>query len=180
MRTLITTAVTACAGVALLAACGTQPQTAASAPQSGTAASTTTTARSAAPPPPSGSTPPSAGSTGSPSGAQVSSTACTTAELAVSPGPGQGQSGMQKSDATFTLTNKGGRTCTLEGYPGVSFVTGDNGTQVGAPARRTDAPPKLVTLEPGAGAPTLLLITSPDAYDQAECKPTDVRGLRIY
>jgi hypothetical protein len=87
---------------------------------------------------------------------------------------------MQKSDATFTFTNKGSRACTLEGFPGVSFVTGDNGTQVGAPARRNEMTPKPVTLEPGAGAATLLLITNPDAYDQVECAPTDVRGLRIY
>lgn len=174
MRTQITTAVTACAGVALLAACGAAPQGASSAPPSSSGATTTST-RSAAPPPP------SAGPSSAPvSAAGASSTACTSAELTVSPGPGQGQSGMQKSDATFTFTNKGSRPCTLEGFPGVSFVTGDSGTQVGAAARRNEMTPKLITLDPGAGVATLLLITNPDAYDQAECKPTDVRGLRIY
>jgi hypothetical protein len=171
MRTQLTTAVTACAGLALLAACGAQPRTAAT---SATKAGKSTTTRATTSPPPT-----TAGSTAV-SAAQTTSTACTSAELTVSPGPAGGQGGMQKSDATFTLTNKGSRPCTLEGFPGVSFVTGDNGTQVGAPARRNEMAPKLVTLEPGSGVATLLLITNPDAYDAAECKPTDVRGLRIY
>jgi hypothetical protein len=175
MRTLITTAVTACAGVALLAACTSQPETTTGAPPSiaaitpSSGASTPSATGSPAPPPPS-----------TPVGAEQAAGACKSTELAVSAGPGQGQSGMQKSDATFTLTNKGNRSCTLDGFPGVSFVTGDTGSQVGEPARRNETPTQLVTLAPGAGAATFLLITNPGAYDPAECKPTDVRGLRIY
>jgi Protein of unknown function (DUF4232) len=180
MRTSITTAIAVCAGVALLAACGSTPERSAGALPSN-AAITPSTAASAPPSTgsPTGSSAPSS-APGQTTGAERDAGTCTSAELAVSPGPSQGQSGMQKADATFTLTNKGTRSCTLQGYPGVSFVTGDNGTQVGAPARRTEVPPQLVTLAPGAGAATVLLITNPTAYDEAECKPVDVRGLRIY
>ena len=177
MRTLITTAVTACAGVALLAACGSQPQSSSGATPSNAAITPSTAA----------STPAATGSaTGSAApgtqarGAEKDAGACTSAELSVSLGPSQGQNGMQKADTTFTLTNKGNRSCTLDGFPGVSFVTGDNGTQVGEPARRNESPTQLVTLAPGAGAATFLLVTNPGAYDEAACKPVDVRGLRIY
>ncbi|MET1076237.1 MAG: DUF4232 domain-containing protein [Umezawaea sp.] len=179
-RVLITTVVAASAGMALLAGCGGGGQTISGTAATGGSPSVRTISpapgsSSPAPPPPPPSTSPGAPATNASSGA------CTSAELGVTAGPSQGQSGMQKSDATFTLTNKGTRSCTLEGFPGVSFVTGDNGTQVGAPARRNDAvAPQLVTLAPGAGAATVLLITAPEAYDPAECKPVDVRGLRIY
>ncbi len=177
MRTLLTTAATACAGVALLAACGAQPESTAGAPPSN--ADITPSTRASVSTPPSTGTPASS-SSGQVGGAEPGAPVCTSAELAVTPGPSQGQSGMQKSDATFTLTNKGSRSCTLDGFPGVSFVTGDTGDQVGEPARRNETATQLVTLAPGAGAATLLLITNPGAYDPAECKPVDVRGLRIY
>ncbi|WNV86803.1 DUF4232 domain-containing protein [Umezawaea sp. Da 62-37] len=180
-RVLITTAVAASAGMALLAGCGGGGQATSGAALTGSSPSVRTISpapggsSTTPPPPPPPSTSPGASATNASSGA------CTSAELTVTAGPSQGQSGMQKSDATFTLTNKGTRSCTLEGFPGVSFVTGDNGTQVGAPARRNDAvAPQLVTLAPGAGAATVLLITAPEAYDPAECKSVDVRGLRIY
>jgi uncharacterized protein DUF4232 len=178
MRTLVTTAVTACAGVALLAACGATPDSSAGATPSNAAITPSTRVSSPAP-----STSAPAASSSSPNqvaGAEPGATACTSAELAVSRGPDQGQSGMQKADSSFTLTNKGSRSCTLDGFPGVSFVTGDNGTQVGTAARRNEMRPHLVTLAPGAGAVTLLLTTNAGAYDEAECKPVDVRGQRIY
>ncbi|HEX6345343.1 DUF4232 domain-containing protein [Umezawaea sp.] len=174
MRTLITATVTACAGAALLTACGAQSESSTGA-QPSAVAITPTTAASA----PAASGSPAPTSTPA-SGAERDAGACASAELAVSAGPSQGESGMQKADATFTLTNKGTRSCTLDGFPGVSFVTGNDGTQVGEPARRNAAAPQLVTLAPGAAVATFLLITNPGAFDEAECGPVDVRGLRIY
>ncbi|MCS7480518.1 DUF4232 domain-containing protein [Umezawaea endophytica] len=176
MRTLITTAVTACAGVALLAACGSAPESSAGAPTPSNAAITPSTGAST----PAATGTSTSGTAPSTQGAEKDAGACTSAELAVTLGPSQGQNGMQKADTTFTLTNKGTRSCTLDGFPGVSFVTGDNGTQVGEPARRNEAPTQLVTLAPGAGAATFLLVTNAGAYSEAECAPVDVRGLRIY
>lgn len=177
MRTLITTAATACAGVALLAACGSTPDSSAGSTPSNAAITPSSRASSPAPAP---STPAASSSPSQVTGAEPAATQCTSAELAVSRGPDQGQSGMQKADSSFTLTNKGTRSCTLDGFPGVSFVTGDNGTQVGTPARRNAMQPHLVTLAPGAGAVTLLLVTNTAAFDDADCKPVDVRGQRVY
>lgn len=38
---------------------------------------------------------------------------------------------------TVILTNESSKTCDLYGYPGVSFVTGAGGHQIGAPATRS-------------------------------------------
>lgn len=59
---------------------------------------------------------------------------CTTSELNISTGTQQGAAGSVLIDLNFT--NAGSTDCTLHGFPGVSFVGMDNGTQIGAPAVR--------------------------------------------
>jgi hypothetical protein len=49
----------------------------------------------------------------------------------------------------LVFTNTGGRSCTIQGFPGVSFVTGDDGHQVGEAAMRVDPKGPPVTLKPG-------------------------------
>jgi hypothetical protein len=79
------------------------------------------------------------------------------------------------------LTNTSAATCTLYGYPGVSFVTGIGGSQIGAPATRAPATTRsLVTLAPGAKASLLLAVHDASAYPPARCKPTSANWLRIY
>ncbi|MEU7476402.1 DUF4232 domain-containing protein [Lentzea sp. NPDC042327] len=106
--------------------------------------------------------------------------ACRSADLGLALNPDQGGGGMNKMRYLLAFTNKGAAACTLQGFPGVSFVTGDTGTQVGAPATREGAEPAAVTLQPGASASSLVTIANAGVYDPAECAPTDVRGLRIY
>jgi uncharacterized protein DUF4232 len=166
----LATAVTA---VALLAACtsqggGTSSTGAASVPAQSLASSPS--ASSAA----TGSATPSAPAVASgPAG-------CKSADLAVTLTPDQGGGGMNKNRQVLTFTNKGAAECTLQGSPGVSFVTGDNGTQVGAPATKEAEGGAVVPLAPGAAATSALAITNADVFDAAECAPADVRGLRVY
>jgi uncharacterized protein DUF4232 len=80
----------------------------------------------------------------------------------------------------LVFTNIGQRTCTIQGFPGVSFVAGDDGHQVGAAAARTGAAGRLVTLGPGASAAATLGIRNVDAVDPAVCRPVAVRGFRVY
>lgn len=80
---------------------------------------------------------------------------------------------------TLTFTNSGKRTCTLDGHPGVSFVAGDDGHQVGA-AARADGPVSRVRLAPGATATAALRIANEENYPAATCRPTPVRGFRVY
>ena len=75
------------------------------------------------------------------------------------------------------VRNTGGTTCLMTGWPGVSFVTGSQGRQVGAPAARQGTP-AVVSLAPGASAEALLQVA--EAGDFAPCTTTSVRGLRIY
>src|SRR5699024_10045591 len=60
--------------------------------------------------------------------APLCTAAATTVEVAV----GQGAAG--HVEYLITMTNTGDRPCTVQGYPGVSMVAGDDGTQVGAAA----------------------------------------------
>ena len=103
---------------------------------------------------------------------------CKNAELTVSlgaPDPGAGQIYSQ-----ILFVNKGTTTCRLSGHPGVSYVAGDDGHQVGASATRTGTVVTTVSLAPGATASALLHETNYANFDQSVCKPVTVRGLRVY
>lgn len=79
------------------------------------------------------------------------------------------------------LTNTSARTCSLEGYPGVSFVTGPAGTQIGDPARRNPvAAPGIVTLDAGQVAHATLQVAAAGNYDPTQCMPVMAHYLRIY
>ena len=104
---------------------------------------------------------------------------CHTKDLALRTGEGEGAAGTEYLALIFT--NKSSRTCTLYGYPGVSWVAGDHGTQVGDPFQRGGTHKKVtVTLKPGRAAHTNLQMPNAANYDPAKCKPVTVRGLRVY
>ena len=79
------------------------------------------------------------------------------------------------------LTNTSESTCTLYGYPGVSFVTGPSGTQLGAAAHRNPVTAAAtVTLDPGQVAHAILQVAEAGNYDQTQCKPVTAHYLSIY
>jgi len=79
------------------------------------------------------------------------------------------------------MTNKGSATCTLSGFPGVSFVAGDDGHQVGNAANEDKSQQVApVTLAKGASAQFVVRISNADNYDPSACQPVAARGLRIY
>jgi hypothetical protein len=102
---------------------------------------------------------------------------CLASGLQAALGVSQGTAGTIYQ--VIVLTNTSNATCTLYGYPGVSFVTGAGGSQVGAPASKNPVVAKaLVTLAAGAKADVLLAVH--DAGAIANCKITSVNWLRIY
>lgn len=103
---------------------------------------------------------------------------CKPANLKLTLGPTNGAAGTFYAPLRFT--NVSDATCVMVGWPGVSYVTGDNGTQVGQPAKRTGPKGPQVTLRPGAVASSVLAMTDVGVFDPAECKPTATRGLRVY
>lgn len=104
--------------------------------------------------------------------------ACRTAALQLALTNPMGTAG--STYVTLSLLNQG-PTCTLEGYPGVSFVAGPAGTQVGAAgARSSGTTAALVTLAPGHAAQATLRLVDPGDFDPAACRPVATTGLRVY
>jgi hypothetical protein len=103
---------------------------------------------------------------------------CKAGNLALS--FGGGDAGMNQQERVLRFTNTGKQTCAIVGFPGVSYVAGDNGQQVGAPAVRTGKIGAQVNLAPGAVASTVIHSVNPGVFDASACQPTAVRGYRIY
>lgn len=80
------------------------------------------------------------------------------------------------------LTNNGTQPCALKGYPGVSLVTGNDGTQLGAPAEMdTNGPERQwLTIKPAESLISALDIAQAANYDKKECQPEKADGFRIY
>jgi Protein of unknown function (DUF4232) len=137
----------------------------------------------AAAPPPSASSP-GAGDSEAPDAGTPQAAAgpkeCKAADLALAVVSGSG-AGMSHLGVNLQFTNKTQQTCTLQGSPGVSFVSGDDGQQVGDPAtREPKSGAKRVTVAPGRQVTSELNITNAAVYPPGECQPVQARGLRVY
>jgi hypothetical protein len=162
----------------------------------GTAALLATGALTAACGPVNGNTASGGGS--SPGGGAAPSTA---ASPAASPGssPGGAASGCSSSALTahvdisqggaaagstyvpIDFTNTSASACTMDGYPGVSFVRGPSGGQLGNPAARNPAAaPAMVTLAPGGVAHAILQVAEAGNYSQSACTPVAAHWLKIF
>ena len=103
---------------------------------------------------------------------------CKAASLKLSIGSGDAAAGHFYVPIVFT--NTGSTPCLMRGFPGVSYVTGDNGSQVGQPATRSGTIGSSVTLAPNAVASSVVTVTDISVFDASSCKPTSVRGFRVY
>jgi hypothetical protein len=104
---------------------------------------------------------------------------CVTSALAASIGPGSGAAGSTYYPIEFTNTS--GATCTLYGYPGVSFVAAPGTAQLGGTAARNSTfSPKVVTLAPGAVAHASVQVVVAQSYPASLCKPVTAHFLRVY
>ncbi len=105
---------------------------------------------------------------------------CATSDLTGT--IGQGGGGAAGSvEVTLVLTNNGSGQCSLQGWPGVSFVGNGNGTQLGNPADfDRSAPHATVVLQPGGTAQAPLKIVQAMNYPEADCKPQKADGFRVY
>jgi hypothetical protein len=182
-----TGAALACTAVLALAACGSDDDSGSGSSPTATDAASTASTTGASPttgaaggtPAPGGDAPAPGDSAGSGGDGQVSDDArCHTSELEVTDGGGDGAAGSVYH--TLNFRNSGDRTCTVAGFPGVSLVGDDNGTQIGAAAdRESGGAADPVTLGPGQSATAQLRIVNVDNYgDQCTVAPAD--GLRIY
>lgn len=172
------------AGAVLLtvAACGgtTEPTPGASGSVGSGAApasSASTAAGSAAP-----SSSPGSPGTAAPSSTSSGATGggvCAVGRLRVRYAVDVGGGGAGSVAGKLTFTNTGSAACTLRGFPGVSYVGGGDGTQVGQAATRTDDAVKTRTLAPGKAVSAALRRAQPGSYGSG-CQETAVDGFRVY
>lgn len=105
---------------------------------------------------------------------------CETAKLTGTLGPAEGGAAGHVG-VTLVLTNTGTSTCSLQGWPGVSFVGDGNGTQLGAAAVfMRNMPHPVVELRPGGTAHALLVVAIAANYPTDACKPQPADGFRVY
>ena len=104
---------------------------------------------------------------------------CPTSGLKIALGRGNGAAGSTYYPLDFT--NASGHACTLFGYPGVSFVTGLGGSQIGHAASRNPAfASKSVTISPGSAAHATLQVVNAGNFPKAACQPVTAHWLKIY
>jgi hypothetical protein len=104
---------------------------------------------------------------------------CQAGQLRVAATPGGGAAG--RLGLILSFTNTGSAACVMFGYPGVSFVTGEAGAQIGqAAVRATSVSPVRVELAAGQVARATLIWPNPDPYPEETCRAVSAAGLRIY
>lgn len=104
--------------------------------------------------------------------------ACATSALKVAQAPGSGgAAGSFYFDLTFT--NTGSSSCTLYGYPGVSFTTSGH-SQLGLPAQRDPSSARLITLSPGGVASNQVRVPDVGVFSQSACKPATAAYIKVY
>jgi hypothetical protein len=157
----------------LLAACGSKPSSGTGAQSTATVTVTETAPATTGQP---GTTPTAPATSTTPAGPA----GCLASGLKASLGPSNGTAGTIYYVVVFTNTSASA--CSLYGYPGVSFVTGQGGSTVGKPAVRdtTLLPTTTVNLGPGGQAYALVGVVDTGALPQAACKPGKAEWLRIY
>lgn len=171
----------AVAALSLLTACGNDhgtstpqklPGTARPAsgdqPSAGGTAAGTGGSPSAAPTAPDG---PGTASSAAATDNRTTSTRCHTSDLRASVGannPGAGQ-----ENFPLVLTNRSGRTCTIDGYPGAAFVD-SSGKQLGPDPKRSAGHPTRVTLAPGRSAWAGLTFSNPEVSGANKATPVAI------
>lgn len=152
--------------IALIWALATRPATAPATPSASASAS----------PSPTASESPSASPTPTPTSTPDAAT-CTVDELTLSLGQSDGGAGSTVVPIIFA--NSGTRDCELEGFPGVSLVGDENGTQLGAAAAEDDSVPiEVFTLAPGDTVQALVTVSNAGNYDTCGNETAD--GFRVY
>jgi hypothetical protein len=104
---------------------------------------------------------------------------CSTAALRVTLGSQEGAAAGHFY-RTVDFTNISSASCTLYGYPGVSFVAAIGGNQIGAAASRSPASKRLIVLAPGKKAHALLDLLDVLNFPSSECAASDAHWIKVY
>ena len=171
-RRAVSAAAVSCGGVlavALVTACGSAGTPSAS-------SSTPGGSRSSSPPATPSSSTPSVGSA-----PRIPSSQCPPSALRVTVNKAQGSGAAGTSYVPLDFTNISTHSCDMYGFPGVSFVTGPGGSQIGSPAsRQATFGAQTVTLARGGTAHAWLGIADAGNFPAASCKPVSAHWLKVY
>jgi len=186
MRSLITGAVLAC--VSLLAV-GCSGSSGSSSAASGASSATAASAPAGSP------SPVSSGPAGPASVTPASTTQASSAPAVSVAGAWSGYGpcpnlqvklGLSQAAGPVTyqvivFTNHSGRTCFIDGVPGVNLAGGPRAAAIGLPAAQASiAKAKRIAVQPGAAANALLTIQHADSYSAAACGPVPAQYLLVY
>lgn len=170
-------AAAACGGVAMVTLVGACAS-GANSPGASSSVNPGGPAKSVSPSP--ASTSPASPSADSPSPAPAT-TQCATRDLAARVTTVRGGAAAGSTYVPIDFTNTSAHSCVMFGYPGVSWVTGMHGSQIGdAAARTTTYPPVTVTLPPSGAAHAWLQIANAGNFPSSTCHPVTAHWLRIY
>ncbi|AXB45921.1 DUF4232 domain-containing protein [Amycolatopsis albispora] len=174
-RNWVTVATFATLGLAL-AACGEQaPQTASPAASTPTSSASPTSETTTTPP---ATTTESSASPGGEAPGANGDNLCKVDDLTITLGGGEGAAGTVYRQLEFI--NSGKRTCTIQGFPGVSYTAGGDEHQVGPAAFREGTKGEPIELAPGQKATADVGFVQVRNYDPGTCQPTPVTGIKVY
>jgi hypothetical protein len=106
---------------------------------------------------------------------------CASSGLTARVDLAQGGGAAGSTYVPIDFTNTSASACTLEGYPGVSFVRTPSGGQLGnAATRNPAAAPATVTLAPGGVAHAVIQVAEAGNYSQSACTPVMAHWLKIF
>jgi Domain of unknown function (DUF4232) len=106
---------------------------------------------------------------------------CSSSALKAQVDVAQGGAAAGSTYVPIDFTNTSASACTMDGYPGVSFVRSPSGGQLGNPATRNPAAtPAMVTLAPGGIAHAILKVAAAGDYSQSACTPVTAHWLKIF
>jgi hypothetical protein len=106
---------------------------------------------------------------------------CSSSVLSAQVDLSQGGAAAGSTYVPIDFTNHSGSACSMEGYPGVSFVRSPSGGQLGnAATRNPAAPPAMVTLAPGGVAHAILQVAEAGNYSRSACTPVTAHWLKIF
>ena len=107
--------------------------------------------------------------------------ACNTSALSVSLASNQGGAAAGSTYLPINFTNTSSAACSLYGFPGVSFVTGLGGSQIGAAATRAPNVSSVpVTVNAHATAHAWLQVVQAGNYPASSCHPVTANWLKVY
>ena len=155
--------------LASVAACSSSDGGTAASPSGASAAPATTPSAASTPAPT-----PDAGTASPTSGPAT----CRSSQLRVRYADDQGGGAAGSRYGSLTFTNVAASPCAMTGWPGVSYVGGGDGRQLGAAADRTGSP-TVVVLAPGQRASSMLREVDAGAIG-GSCSITAADGLRVY